>query len=395
MNFLLGILLVVILAKVLSEISERMGSISLLGEFLTGLILGSSLLGLVQPSLIEEFATMGVILLIFLAGYEETDISFFLSKKKKFFTQAIIGLVITLFTIFLFSYYLLELNFRISIILAFVFGLTDISVAAKELLSTGSPDSERGKSLLEVAVVDTILGIILFAVVITLVNATTWLKVGETTFGIFLFFVLIIILWKYVPSLIKKSVEFESEKFVFSLALMIVFLLAFIAEQLHLASVIGAYFAGIVLQRSEDLHSREFNETIKNIGYGFFIPIFIAWMGLQINLSLLPGFMKLAFLICFVSLFVKFTITFLISRIMGNGNHESLIYGLGLMPKGADNLIVVAISSSIGILEGQIFKIVSVSLALTIIVSVVISSIGLKKLMKGVENSTKEANKGQ
>lgn len=382
MNFLLAIVLVLALAKILSELTERVGLVSILGEFTAGLILGISLLNLVQAPEIKEFATMGVILLMFLAGYEETDAKYLMERKKNLSLIAAGGLLGTILVLFLIPYLFLNFSLIESLIFAFAFGLTDVAVGAKSLISTGKANTEMGESLLGVAVIDTISGIILLAIGVTLISASSFYAIGETVGGIALFFVLILAVGKFLPRVIKESFKMESEKFVFSIAFVSVFLLAFIAEELHLASVIGAYFAGIILQKSGELEAEQFSQTMESIAYGFFVPIFFAWMGLQTDFTLIFDYLKISLLICGLSLGVKFSLTFLSSKLMGNNNKKSAIFGLGLIPKGADNLIVLAIGSSLGVLSGQTGELMSVSMVLVIVFSVLISSTLLKYFLK-------------
>ena len=382
MNFLLAVVLIVALGKILSELFERIGLVSMLGEFSTGLILGTTFLNLVEVSQVREFAVMGVILLLFLAGYEETNTGFLVRERKRLSFIALTGLLITLGAMFLFSRYFLELGTVRSIVFAFAFSLTDVAVGAKALLSTGKADTETGKSLLGLAVIDTIVGIILLAVSVTMISATSFVAIEKTVGGIPLFFGLVFLMGRYLPKLIDLSEKLEAEETQFSLALLSVFLLAFIAEELKLASVLGAYFAGIILQRSDELESHHFSDTMKSMAYGFFVPIFFGWMGLQANLRLLPTYLKPALMIAAVALGVKFISITAVSYFNGSGLKESSIYGFGLIPKGADNIVVLAIGHSLGVLTGQTYDMLLVSVALVMLVSILVSSVSLKKMLR-------------
>jgi len=167
-NFLLAIVVIVVIAKVLSELFERIGLVSLLGEFGAGLILGISGLALVHTSTVQQFAYMGVILLMFLAGYEETDIKFMLSTKRKLSFISLTGLITTLLVLFFFSKSYFGFTTVQSILFCFIFGLTDVAVGAKSLLATGKINTKIGESLLGTAVIDTVVGLVLLAASITL-----------------------------------------------------------------------------------------------------------------------------------------------------------------------------------------------------------------------------------
>lgn len=380
-EFLIATVLLVALAKLLAEGFERIGLVSLLGEFSAGLILGTSVLGLIHPETVQEFATIGVILLLFLAGYEETNTSFLFEEKQRLSIIAVTGLVLTLGVLFGFSVFVLDLGYVQAAVFTFTFTLTDVAVGAKALLSTGKAGTRVGKSLLGLAVIDTVLGIILLAVTVTIISATSLLEIQKTIGGIVLFFLLVVLIGRYLPTLIKKAEEMKTEETRFSLALLTVFLLAFIAEELRLAAVLGAYFAGIVLQRSNELESHHFSETMKSIAYGFFVPLFFAWIGLRVDLWLIPQYIDQALLIAAVALGVKFTIVAAVSLIEGESRRDAMIYGMGLIPKGADNLVVLAIGESLGVLGNGMYEMLLVSMTVVMLVSILISSGSLNVLL--------------
>lgn len=381
MKFLLAVVLLVAVGKILSEVFERIGLVSMLGDFSAGLILGTSLLGVVTVQSVEQFAIIGVILLLFLAGYEETNTGFLFEERKRLSIISIVGLLITLAAMFLFAYSYFGFGLVSSVVFAFAFALTDIAVGAKALISTGKAGSRMGKSLLGLAVIDTILGIVMLAVSITLISTSSVIAIQKTLGGILLFCLIVYVGWRYLPKMISKARHLEAEAGQFSLALLTVFFLAYLAEELHLATVLGAYFGGLILQRSKALDSKEFNETVKRMAYGFFVPIFFGWMGLKTDLSVLPQYFYTAIIIAAVALGIKFTVTTGISLLKGTPLRESAVYGFGLIPKGADNLIVLAIGESLGILPGQTYEMMLVSLTLVIVVSIVISTTALNLLL--------------
>jgi Kef-type K+ transport system membrane component KefB len=381
MNFLLALVLAVALAKFLGEIMERIGLVSTLGEYAAGLILGVSLLGIMQPHDIETFAIMGVVLLMFLAGYEETDVRFLVEHEKKLVIIALVSLLLTIGALFMFGRYFLGLGGVQALFFGFIFGLTDVAVGAKTLLSTGKLETDTGRSLLAIGVIDTIIGVVLLAVAVALALATSPAALVETLAGIGGFFVLLFFMSKVLPKIVDKSVQLRTEEIDFSIALASIFLLAFIAEELGIAAVLGAYFTGVILQKSGDLRSKKFSKTMSSVAYGFFVAVFFVWMGLQVNLQLLSQYLWPAIGIMLFAIISKTVIVTLVSKSQKEKWRESIIYGIGMSAKGADNLIIVAIGASLGILVG-IDALLITSMAITIIVSIIVSSIILKKLLK-------------
>ena len=84
-EYLLVIPVVLVFAKILGELCERVGIPSILGEITTGIILGTSLLGLIKDPTNEVYtllAEMGIIMLLFVAGFEHVDIKGMLNTKR-------------------------------------------------------------------------------------------------------------------------------------------------------------------------------------------------------------------------------------------------------------------------------------------------------------------------
>lgn len=380
MNFLLAIVLIVILSKVLGEIFERMGMSSLLGEFSAGIILGASFLNLIRPSDVEQFAYMGVILLMFLAGYEETNIRFLMARERRISTISVVSLVITLIALFGFSRYILDLTNMQSLMFAFVFGLTDVAVSANALLLTGKIETDVGESLLGIAVIDTVVGIILLAFTVAFISTSTFTEISAVLGKMLIFFLITIFIAKYLTKLVHKTVKMHTEKMEFSVAFASIFLLAYLADELNLAAVLGAYFAGLILQQSKDLASEHFSTTVKNIAYGFFISIFFAWVGLSTNLRMLPEYFFEAMLIAVVVIGVKVGIVMLMSLWHGSSLREAAVYGVGMSVKGADNIIVLAIALSVGVLFGEAEMFLA-SLFIVMVMSMIFATVGLRLLL--------------
>ncbi|RMF06080.1 cation:proton antiporter [Candidatus Woesearchaeota archaeon] len=380
MNFLLAIVLVVSLAKLLGELFERLGMTSILGEFGAGLVLGVSFLNLIQPSEVEQFAYMGAILLMFLAGYEETNLKFLLEREKKISVIGIGALVLTLLALFVSGKIFFNLDNTASMIFAFIFSMTDVAVGANILLATRNIESDTGESLLGISVVDTVVGLVLLALAVSFLSANSLADVGTTVGKMIFFFVITVFLAKYLTKLVHSTVKMHTEKMEFSVAFVSIFLLAYLAEELNLAAVLGSYFAGIILQHSRDLSSEHFSTTVRNIAYGFFISIFFAWVGLSTNLRVAHHYFWQALLISVLAIVSKFLFTFVLSALQKVPVREALIYSFGMIAKGSDNIIVLAIGLSIGALASY-SELFLTSLVVLIVLSLLLSTLGLRILL--------------
>ena len=81
MNFLLDLAIILIAARALGELAERWRYPPLIGYLIAGLIFGP-ILGLVEQNNIAPFGRLGLILLLFVAGFKEVDLERLLKEKN-------------------------------------------------------------------------------------------------------------------------------------------------------------------------------------------------------------------------------------------------------------------------------------------------------------------------
>jgi Kef-type K+ transport system membrane component KefB len=381
MNVFISALVIILTAKALSKVSKKFGLSSLIAEFGAGLALGISFFHLIAPEDVQTFAHIGVILLMFLVGYESGCSALFSKKAGKFSTIALFGLVITLFSLFFFGLFFFNLSFLQALFFTFAFTLTDVAVSARTLTSLNRTRTRMGGGLLNIALIDTIVGLILFVIGITAITAESLWRLEIEIGKMALFFFIILWIFKYMPSIFHKFLAGKGRA-VFLFSFLLMFLLTFVAEQLDLiaVAVIGAYFAGILLQKHKTAESDQACTSLKSVAYGAFIPIFFAWIGLSVNLKLMPKYLGYALLICAVAVGIKLISIMAASRIRKSSWKESLVFGVGMSAKGADNMIILLIATTIPSLSAIPELIVS-ALVVMIVVSIIFSSVILKKLL--------------
>ena len=102
-NVLLSLFVLLSGAVILGEIFERLKLDAVVGYLIAGLVLGPSVLNWVSPHGVEDFAVIGAILILFLAGMKEQDASQ-LYKNKKAMVMGVGVLLISFVVLFLFLY---------------------------------------------------------------------------------------------------------------------------------------------------------------------------------------------------------------------------------------------------------------------------------------------------
>jgi len=93
-DFLLTLFLILIVARILGELFAKLGVPSVLGELFAGILLGSSMLGIVSPNeVLKILAEIGIILLLFEVGLE-TDFQRLKDAGTKSLVVALLGVVL-------------------------------------------------------------------------------------------------------------------------------------------------------------------------------------------------------------------------------------------------------------------------------------------------------------
>ncbi|MGH7461941.1 MAG: cation:proton antiporter, partial [Longimicrobiales bacterium] len=162
----LGMLAAILLAaKLLGEVAERVGQPAVLGELLAGVLLGPSLLGLVDPttSTVHLLAEVGVVVLLFSIGLE-TDLKRLLEVGGTSAMVALSGVVLPFAGGFLVSV-MLGLTHPQAIVMGAALTATSVGITARVLGDLGRLNHPDGQVILGAAVFDDVVGLIILAVV--------------------------------------------------------------------------------------------------------------------------------------------------------------------------------------------------------------------------------------
>jgi len=229
-NVLLVLLIVILGAKVMGAIFQKIGLDATLGELLTGVLLGHSILNLVDPKSIEAFAIIGSVLILFVAGMKQRDIDEIYkdgkSMKIGITLLLIISLVMTAFFYYIPAKFGIQFSLFQALILALAFAIVDIGVPAKVLITKGLMNLPVGKITVRSAIVNILLGLLVFTLVTLFVDFT--IKEFIIKFGGIIVFLLLILALVYLLARLSKFVmKLHIEEAEFSLALLLVLAFAY------------------------------------------------------------------------------------------------------------------------------------------------------------------------
>ncbi|MBK5118028.1 MAG: cation:proton antiporter, partial [Thermoleophilia bacterium] len=341
---------------------------AIVGEILAGLLIGPSVLGIVEPGeTIELFAELGVVFLLFWVGLE-TKLS---DMREVGSTAAVVGVagVAVPFAAgtgagLLFGESASTSLFIGSALAATSVGITSAVFAELKLLTT-----RAARTVLGAAVIDDILALLLVAVAVGIaadggVDVASILVSAGLAFGFVALFAL------GGTAVMRKSPQLlHAPHFSESPLLPAVILclgIAAVAANIGLAAVIGAFLAGMIVAETKEQHPIE--DEIAPL-YAFFTPFFFASIGLALDLDVL---LEPETLLVVVGLSALAVVTKLLGAWPGArrlGGREAKIVALGMVPRGEVGIIVAGIGSVSGVVDAELFAaIVGMSIVTTLIV---------------------------
>jgi Kef-type K+ transport system membrane component KefB len=385
MNILLQLLLILFLAKIFAEIIERAGFPGILGEMAAGIFLGMLWIN-PDNDILSFFSMLGAILLLFTVGYKEIN----LQEVKASIKIALIPTLCSVIVPFSFGFLLgkaFNLEFMECLFIGVAFSPTSIGVSVRTLIDLDYLSKKIGSTMLSSAILDDIIGIFMFSVLISMatyhhIPTSMQLMIIGGKFVIFLI-IMVILGWKVFPVLFTYIHKMQVKESIFAFVFMIAIFSAYLAEIFSLHAVIGAFTGGACLSGIPFAKIEDVQNKVSGISYGIFVPIFFAYIGLSIDLSAIQGAGLFALLVIVLALSSKLIGGFIGTKIAGFNSYDSLIFGVGMMPRAGVELVFISAGRGLGIIGDEIFS----AIVLMIVVSVIVSPALLKLVIEYKERS--------
>ena len=354
---LVALFVVLLAAKVGDEIFKRIRQPAIVGEILAGVLIGPSLLGLVEPDeTLEVFAELGVVFLLFWVGLETR-----LSEMREVGAVAsrvgAFGVVVPFAAGFAAGAALGE-SPETSTFIGAALVATSVGITSAVLIELQMLGTAAARTILGAAVLDDILAMVLLAVAVGVadsggVDLVSILVVVALAVGFVGFVGLggtrVVARWPDV---------FHAPRFSESPLLPAVILclgLAAFAAQIGLAAIIGAFLAGMVVAETKDQH--DFEEEVAPL-YAFFPPFFFVFIGLEVDLAAFgdAGVLLALAGITVLAAVTKFVPAWLAARPLGP--REARIVGVGMIPRGEVGIIVAGIGATAGVIDDDLFAVI-------------------------------------
>jgi Kef-type K+ transport system membrane component KefB len=385
----LGIML--ILSRIIGEIARKFKLPMVVGELITGIILGKTIMGNWDPALMHQIfpaegrvtlalngiTSLAVIMLLFVAGME-VELSILRKNGKKALFASMGGFVIPMAVGVILGYYYIDL-FHVdhapkkvfALFLGTALSISALPVIARTLLDLGLYKTRIGTIVIAAAMIDDLVGWLIFSIVLSLIqeNKEASLALWQTVALTFAYTLLILTVAKY---LIDKSLPWFRKKFswpggVLSLAFGFCFLGAAFTEYIGIHAIFGAFIMGIAFGDSEHL-DKDARQIIQQFVTNIFAPLFFVSIGLQ--LDFIAHFdLKITLIILTAAIVTKTFGATLGSYIGGLKFKDSLAVGFGMNARGAMEIILARLAFEAGLINETIFVSLVIMAILTSILS--------------------------
>jgi Kef-type K+ transport system membrane component KefB len=396
---LIVVLLVMLLsAKVLGEIFERMGQPSMIGEVLAGVILGPSIFNIItNTGDLKVIADLGIFLLIAMAGMQINVEEIRNSIRGRHVWIALLGFLVPFFCGILiglgFHY-----NYTLSIFIGLCISITALPVSIRILMDLGKLHSDVGQRIVSAAIFNDIVALLVLGVIldfndesrnlgdILIATSLTTIKITGFIIILAIAYKLLMVFKNQVGSIhprMERVLEFiKGGKSHFAIVILFILAFASIAELMGVHLIIGAFFGAILFPRKlfTNEQFKNIKETTANITMGFLAPIAFAFIGAAFNFTVISSWLFLVILLA-ASFLSKILGGYLGGRLAGFSNQKSFALGYGLNARGIMELVIANIALQQGLIDTSIYSILVIMALLT----TVITPFFLKKAFKKID----------
>ena len=333
--------------------ARRIRQPAVLGELIAGIVLGGSVLGVLDPHepVMHAFSELGVLVLLFAVGLE-TDLRALWRVGREACTVGTVGIVLP-FAGGLAVALALGASRLTAVVVAASLTATSVGISARVLGDLGRLHDDEGQVVLGAAVLDDVVGLVILAVVAGLVAGESVTALGVARIaGVAVGFVAaaIFVGTAFARRLMRVVGALQVAGVVGVAALAFAFVIAALAALSGSAMIVGAFAAGLALHDTPQRH--EIERWATSLGH-VLVPIFFASVGAQVDLRALasPTALGLGAALVVVAVVGKMAAGYAPWWFAGN----KLLVGAAMVPRGEVGLVFAQMGAAAGVLSGATF----------------------------------------
>ena len=294
-----------------------------------------------------------VVILMFGAGLE-VDLRALRHAGKSSLLTAAFGVIVPYFLGTIIGLYF-GLSLIASLYIGAALSITAVALSVTTLMQLGVVRKDYGITIIGAAVVDDIIGAFILTILLGMETYGT-IPPPETLAVTVLIAILFVFAGIYLgpkiaSAMFHRVMKFTSEERL-GISLIFIFVFAILADLVGLHAMIGAFMAGMAVRT---VLTRAEMETISKWSFGFFGPLFFAWIGFSISFSgqVMSWFLPLIILAAFVG---KVVGGFAGARLSGISSSHSFIVGVGMNARAAVELVVAQVALEGNIITRDVFS---------------------------------------
>ena len=365
MAFLLALFVSLVFAFFLSEALRKAGVPRVVGQIGAGVLLGIPIIKeIVFPGdalvAFKDFADIAMIMLFFFVGLEMNLRSFRQNLRE--------GLLLSVFSTFvpfiigIALGHFLGLGLIVGAMLGITLAVSSQTVTFNLLEEFGLLKGRIGTLIIGSGAIDDIIEFIILGAILTSIELAE--AAPMEIFTDVLAFVGVLAIFKIivVPFLLSVFEKEKSQRALFMGALAITALMAYMATVFGMSGLIGAFAAGVIVRQilltgehPRPWEEHEIAKTLDTISFGFFVPLFFVFVGLNTDLGGI-GNIGMGLLLTFLAVLGTVGGSTIGALLAKRSLKEGILIGLGVTPKGDVELVVAVIALEAGLIDAGLFS---------------------------------------
>lgn len=375
-HLLVQLSIMLIMGRLFAEVARKFKQPAVVGEIIAGLLLGPTVLGMLEPAWFEALypttssasivlsglVQVAVVMLLFIAGLE-VDLHIVWQQGRQAISTSFFGLIIPFFIGFAFPYLFPDFfgiansnaHLTFALFMGTAMAISALPVIVRILMDLNLFKSKMGMLVVASAMVDDVIGWMIFSVILGMIGKHNSMPLWNTILLTISFTAIMLSLGR---GMLNRVLPWVNRKMawpggVLSLSLALCFLGAAFTEYIGIHAIFGAFIVGVTLGDSE-----HFSERAKEIVHQFinniFAPLFFVSIGLRVNFITNFDF-GLTVVILVIAFAGKIIGSGLGTRLGGFKWNESLAAGFGMNARGAMEIILGLIALENGLINETVF----------------------------------------
>jgi monovalent cation:H+ antiporter-2, CPA2 family len=328
----------------------------IIAYFLTGIIVGPSLLGLVTEDQVELLAELGVILLMFTIGLE-MSLKNLVAMWKKIVVSGGLQLMLTAAAVWLIMTYL-GYSFSISILTVFLVAPSSTAIIMNLYQQKGEINTPHGKTSLGLLIFQDI-SVIPMMLIIPILAGTSGgsipMEILSLIFGMIILALVLIAAIFFVPRLLIRVAAVRNNELFIITIVVICFGIAWLMSLNGVSLALGAFLAGIAISESE--YSHEVVGQIMPIR-DILTSFFFVSIGMMVSLSFLWSHLALVAALAAAVIVGKSLINFVSIKATGAPSGTAFMSAVGISQIGEFSFIIGSTGLAAGIIADDFYQII-------------------------------------